>query len=314
MGNFGLFSKNNKETLNKGLEKTKESVFKKLSRAVVGKSKVDDEADIEISNKYDQDGKLIYSGPFRNKIPVGVHREFKDGKVINAFLYNDNGLMMSEGIVDESGKYNGKWKDFYPNGKVLAEGQYTDSRRTGNWKFYNTSQKVEQTGSYNNGRPDGLWKWYYENGAVLREEEYFQGQRDGSWTEYSITGEVIAQGQYSDGERNGDWKFKTGDYTEEGKYIIGLKDGVWKAYYADGSLKFKGSFVQGNPDGSQTLYYENGKVKEEQYYQMGIRERTWKKFDEEGIPVLTISYKSDVEVNINGVKIKLPESDIKLIK
>lgn len=43
MGNFGLFSKEKKETLNKGLEKTKESVFKKLSRAVVGKTKVDDE-------------------------------------------------------------------------------------------------------------------------------------------------------------------------------------------------------------------------------------------------------------------------------
>lgn len=43
MGLFGLFSKDKKESLNKGLEKTKESVFKKLARAVVGKSKVDDE-------------------------------------------------------------------------------------------------------------------------------------------------------------------------------------------------------------------------------------------------------------------------------
>ncbi len=43
MAGFGLFSKTKKEDLNKGLEKTKESVFKKLSRAVVGKSKVDDE-------------------------------------------------------------------------------------------------------------------------------------------------------------------------------------------------------------------------------------------------------------------------------
>lgn len=43
MALFGLFSKEKKETLNKGLEKTKESVFKKLSRAVAGKSKVDDE-------------------------------------------------------------------------------------------------------------------------------------------------------------------------------------------------------------------------------------------------------------------------------
>ncbi len=43
MALFGIFSKEKKETLDQGLEKTKESVFKKMSRAVVGKSKVDDE-------------------------------------------------------------------------------------------------------------------------------------------------------------------------------------------------------------------------------------------------------------------------------
>lgn len=43
MAFFGLFSKDKKESLNKGLEKTKENVFKKLARAIVGKSKVDDE-------------------------------------------------------------------------------------------------------------------------------------------------------------------------------------------------------------------------------------------------------------------------------
>ena len=43
MALFGLFNKNKKETLDKGLEKTKESVFSKLTRAVAGKSKVDDE-------------------------------------------------------------------------------------------------------------------------------------------------------------------------------------------------------------------------------------------------------------------------------
>lgn len=39
----GFFTKENKESLNKGLEKTKESVFVRLSRAVAGKSKVDEE-------------------------------------------------------------------------------------------------------------------------------------------------------------------------------------------------------------------------------------------------------------------------------
>ncbi|HCC31999.1 MAG TPA: signal recognition particle-docking protein FtsY, partial [Marinilabiliales bacterium] len=40
---MGIFSKSKKEVLDKGLEKTKESVFKKLSRAIVGKANVDDE-------------------------------------------------------------------------------------------------------------------------------------------------------------------------------------------------------------------------------------------------------------------------------
>ena len=43
MGFFSFFSKEKKETLDKGLEKTKESFFGKLTRAVAGKSKVDDE-------------------------------------------------------------------------------------------------------------------------------------------------------------------------------------------------------------------------------------------------------------------------------
>ena len=41
MGIFGLFSKKKKETLDQGLEKTKQSVFSKITRAIAGKSKVD---------------------------------------------------------------------------------------------------------------------------------------------------------------------------------------------------------------------------------------------------------------------------------
>lgn len=43
MALFGWFSKEKKESLDKGLEKTKDSFFSKLTRSVVGKSKVDSE-------------------------------------------------------------------------------------------------------------------------------------------------------------------------------------------------------------------------------------------------------------------------------
>lgn len=43
MGIFSFFNKEKKETLDKGLSKTKENVFSKITRAIAGKSKVDDE-------------------------------------------------------------------------------------------------------------------------------------------------------------------------------------------------------------------------------------------------------------------------------
>ena len=43
MGLFGFKRKEEKEILDKGLVKTRENVFARLTRAVAGKSKVDDE-------------------------------------------------------------------------------------------------------------------------------------------------------------------------------------------------------------------------------------------------------------------------------
>ena len=43
MGFFSFFSKEKKETLDKGLERTKQGVFSKLAKAIAGKSKIDDE-------------------------------------------------------------------------------------------------------------------------------------------------------------------------------------------------------------------------------------------------------------------------------
>lgn len=43
MGIFGFFSKEKKESLDQGLQKTNESIFSKLSKAVIGKSQVDEE-------------------------------------------------------------------------------------------------------------------------------------------------------------------------------------------------------------------------------------------------------------------------------
>jgi uncharacterized protein len=99
---------------------------------------IDNSAEIDIQNRYDDSGRLIYSGPFKEGIPVGIHREYNtDGTIKSARIYNDNGVLISEGIVDAEGNRNGPWKDFSPGGVLIAEGNYTANRRTGTWKFYN---------------------------------------------------------------------------------------------------------------------------------------------------------------------------------
>lgn len=281
--------------------------------AIVESTNVDD-TEINIVNRYDGENRLVYSGPYRNDVPVGVHREFGvDGEVIRSFLYNDNGLLLSEGTIDVSGNRNGNWKDYYPDGSLMSEGQYTNNLRSGIWKFYNNRGNLEQTGSYYFGRPDGTWRWYYENNTILREEEYYRGQRDGSYVEYSITGKIIVKGQYIDGEKNGNWSYSSDNYIEEGDYIIGLKEGLWQSYYSDGTLRYKGKFIQGNADGLHQYFYYNGTTREEQYYKMGIRDKTWRKYDEDGLLVLTVTYKNDKETSINGIRVDLPDEDIRLI-
>lgn len=98
MGFFGLFSKERKENLDKGLEKTKESVFKKLTRAVVGKSKVDDEVldnleEILISS----DVGVTTTLRIIEKIQQRVAREkFVNTSELNGILKEEIALLMND--------------------------------------------------------------------------------------------------------------------------------------------------------------------------------------------------------------------------
>lgn len=276
---------------------------------------IDNDPEINIRKEYDNEGNLVFSGPYRSDVPVGIHRNYdKNGNVISSVIYNDRGQKMSEGIVTEDGRREGSWKNYYSGGSLKEKGEYDNNRRTGSWTFYNKEGKIVQTGSYRNGRPEGLWKWYYPDGSILREEQYYQGSRDGRFVEYSRDGKIISEGEYLDGERNGKWKVTIGDHREEGNYIIGLRNGLWKYYDDEGNLLYRGDYIQDNPDGYHFYYYENGRIKEEQFYDMGLRHRTWRKYNEEGILEMTITYKNDIETRINGIKVNLPEREIKIIK
>lgn len=264
-----------------------------------------EEFPVEERSEFYSDGKVKNKGYYKKDVPVGIHVFYNEnGEITNAKIFDDNGRVMSEGLLTEDGKKEGNWKNFYEDGEVKSQGVYKNNRQTGEWKFFYKQGVSEQIGNFNNGYFDGEWKWFNKAGKLVKVEEYVKGKRDGFYYELNSTGDTIARGSFLEGEREGDWMVKSGDVVAKGKYVNGLKEGIWREFYQNGNILSEGNYIQGNLDGKFLIYYENGKVKEEQNYVNGIKERLWKKFDEMGVVYLTIAYENNVEKRINGFKIE----------
>jgi antitoxin component YwqK of YwqJK toxin-antitoxin module len=255
---------------------------------------------VKISASYNKEGKL-----------EGVRREFnEDGTIDKSYIFR-NGIMIGEGIVTEKGERDGYWKEYYNNGALRAEGNYQNDIKTGKWKFYHVNGKLKQEGNYNTqGQPEGEWYWYYESGELLREEYYYLGQLDGLMVEYSEEGEIIAQGQFIEGLEDGDWIYRVGDALIEGSYLDGMRDGNWKYWNVfdepgiPNLLRFEGRFIEDNPHGVHTWYWDNGNKKDEGEYQLGLKKGDWISYDYLGMPFLVITYRDGIEVKYDGMKIQ----------
>lgn len=271
-------------------------------------------AKLEVQKEYYPNGRIRISAMFRNGVPEGLRKEYDSaGNIQKAQLYK-NGYVVGEGVVKEDGNREGAWKEFYSEGSLKAEGVYTNDKPTGKWKYYYPGGKLEQTGSYTKtGKKDGVWKWFFENGNLLREENYRAGLRDGLMTEYDERGTIITEGDFLEGNEDGPWFELTGDSYIKGSYRDGLRNGMW--YYMlldtagtriDSVIVYKGNFIDDNPDGQHTWYWDNGRVKEEGTFIMGKREGDWFRFNYDGTLFMVISYREGVEVKFDGVKIKPP--------
>jgi fused signal recognition particle receptor len=102
MGIFGFFSKDKKVKLDKGLEKTKENVFNKLSRAVAGKTTIDELAldDIEealITSDIGVETTLKIIEKLEERV---AKDKYLNTSELNDFLKAEISLLMKEGYEE----------------------------------------------------------------------------------------------------------------------------------------------------------------------------------------------------------------------
>jgi len=260
---------------------------------------------IDLITYYDDEVTIKRKGLYLDSIPTGKHVYYNaGGKPEKAIYYNDNGIRTAEGSVDENENRIGEWKTYYETGELRAEGRRVNDRQDGEWNFFSQDGKKMQVGNFRNGIQEGEWKWYFPSGNVFREETYVRNMPHGLCVQYSDSATIVAKGEYVNGEREGFWVENVGDAREEGNYVMGEKNGMWKTYHKDGQLYHAGNFIQGNADGRHVFYYPDGTLKEEQYYVMGRRDKNWKKYYENGGLFLTITYRNDQEIRINGIRVE----------
>ncbi len=109
MAKFSFFSKDKNDNLEKGLEKTKESVFKKLSRAVIGKSHVDEEVldnleEVLVSSDVGVDTTLRIIKKIENRVS---RDKYMNTSELNTILKEEIAALLSENDTGEAFSFEG---------------------------------------------------------------------------------------------------------------------------------------------------------------------------------------------------------------
>lgn len=271
---------------------------------------IENEIDIieKFYDKKNENGDFIkkQSGGFVKGVPVGVHRTYDSlGRVNSSRLYDREGNLIAEGIVNQEGDKLGNWFYYYASKEIKSKGSYRNNRRIGPWKYYYENGNIEQEGLFKRGVPDGLWKWYFEDGTLKREEYYRLGMEDGESTEYDQLGTVVAHGQYLEGNKEGKWKYDYYYHTESGNYKDNYKEGKWNYFYKNNQLYFEGNFSQGNANGKHLYYHKNGKLKEVQNYTFGRKIKNWEYYDYYGSLIKILTFENNKLTKIDGVSVEI---------
>lgn len=145
-------------------------------------------------------------------------------------VFNEEGQLVASGQMD-NGVPMGSWQAWHPNGKVSATGTIEGADMTGLWTFYHDNGKVAAKGYMDT--------MSFELGCAgsgnYKQMSYYVG----AWTYY-----------HENGSKSDVIHFKDGGL--HGEYI---------GYFADGTVKLKGTLKEGHFNGKWEEFYPSGKIK-----------------------------------------------------
>ncbi len=184
---------------------------------------------------------LRYEGNFINDKPSGEFKYYyPDGKIKALTQYSDSGKR-AQTIM------------YFNNGKKNAEGLYVDKKKDGHWIYYGTNEIKISEECYKKGIKEGTWKYYYDDGKINRIENYKNNLLEGERMDFYADSILMMKCLYQNNKLNGRYQYfyNSGKMLYTGTYANDLKQGEWM-FFSEAGL------------GNRKLTYKDGLlIKEE---------------------------------------------------
>ena len=176
--------------------------------------------------------------------------------------YYPNGELMYRGFFVND-KPSGKMQRFYDDGKLKAELEFSRNAETAYTIMYWRNGKAGAEGKYTGQKRDSIWNYYsYYTGTLSFRESYILGKRDGPSTKYYPEGSVAEVLHWKDDLKHGAWKqfFEDSTMRLSSQYKMDQLNGHYRVYNRDKVLLIDGSYKQGKMEGDWKFYDKDGKL------------------------------------------------------
>ena len=208
-------------------------------------------------------------------------------------------VVFAQNYTDASGKKQGKWVKYYPNGHIsIYEGVFKDDHPVGEFRYYYPSGKVKTIVQHETKTRSYAW-FYFENEQIMSEGQYVNMQKDSVWKTYNVQGFLISSESYAknklngqkimyyvqDQLENGDLKifqietykdsvlhgeftayFSSGIKMEYGRYELGKKVGRWETFHPSGNVATQVKFRKGMAYGYAVAFDDKGQEQYRSYW------------------------------------------------
>lgn len=185
-----------------------------------------------------------------------VEPEEGEPEVVNERYPNRTVRISRQVIQDEQGNYvnHGFWKQFDPQGNLLADGNYRYDRREGVWnhRLFANETPLLATSPYSQFA-----------GPLVSQATFQDGKLDGKWTIFDAKQHRISEWEFVAGQRQGEstWWHPNGRIMQRVTYRDGAIDGQFTSWALDGTAVKNETYENGRRIASKVEYYPNSQQK-----------------------------------------------------